>query len=49
MLPSRLAAVLLKQVLLDQIPHVGEVESFMTVGMVSGRGSGRDQSGLDTR
>ena len=34
--------------LLDQIPHIGGVESFMTVGMVKGRGKGRDQSGRDT-
>ena len=34
--------------LVDEIPHIGEVESVMTVGMVKGRGKGRDESGRDT-
>jgi hypothetical protein len=46
--PSRLAAVLLGQVLVDQSRTSASVESFMTVGMVSGRGNGRDQSGWGT-
>jgi hypothetical protein len=43
--PSRLAAVLFWQVLIDQIRTSARVESFMTVGTVSGRGNVRDQSG----
>jgi hypothetical protein len=43
--PRRLVPVLRRQVLLDQIPHVGEVESFMMVGIVKGRGKRRDQFG----
>ena len=47
MAPGRLAAVLFGQVFIDQVTSA-RVESFMTVGMVSGRGNGRDQSRRDT-
>jgi hypothetical protein len=46
--PSRLTTVLFGQVLLDQIPHIGEGRKLHDGGDVNGRGNGRNQSGRDT-